>query len=367
MQFITYTPEWTDAVRRFNRRLLAGGLEPELIYPEEPKAEFPTESSSPIHQEFFLAVEGSEVRGGYFLTYETWRINQHEQEVCNYRLPISESLVNSSYRGLGGKLVRDAKERNPFLYCLGMGNVRRSLPKLLKAENWSMEITPFYFRCVNLSRILRNLTYLRNNVGWRLAMDLADWKVSALLLKNCDKLRSSEPAVTVTVEIAEDFGHWTDRIWEQTLVAYPVLAVRDQVSLRIRYPAESPRFLRLVASVRSEVVGWAILLDTAMKAHRHFGDLRVGTIVDGLVVPGMEQSVVYAATRTLEERGVDLIVSNQSHRKWQSALQRCGFFRGPSNRILAVSPELAAHLNPLESQLNCSHFTRGGAAGPIHL
>jgi hypothetical protein len=104
-----------------------------------------------------------------------------------------------------------------------------------------------------------------------------------------------------------------------------------------------------------------------MTGHRHFGDLRVGTIVDGLAISGMEQSVAHAASQTLEERGVDLIVSNQSHGNWQSALTRCGFFRGPSNRIFAVSPALAQRLHPVESQFPFYHFTRGDAAGPIHL
>jgi hypothetical protein len=367
VNFLPYTAEWTDAVRHFNQRLLAGGLEPELVFPEEPKADFPTEANAPIHQEFFLAVEGSEVRGGYFLTYETWRINESTQEVCNYRLPIAESLVNPAYRGLGHALVRDAAKRSPFLYCLGMGDVHRPLPKLLRAERWPMTMTPFYFRCVRPSRILRNLTYLRNKAAWRIAMDAAEGKVSAALIKGLQKLRWSVPAVTVTVEMVPDFGNWTDQIWQQTRAAYRVLAVRDQEILRIRYPAESPRFLRLIASAGSTVVGWAILLDTAMTSHRHFGDLRVGTIVDCLAVLGMEHSVADATSRMLEERGVDLIVSNQSHRNWQSALRRCGFFQGPSNRILAVSPALAERLHPLHSQLRFSHFTRGDAAGPIHL
>ena len=367
MNFLPYTAEWTGAVRRFNQRLLAGGLEPELAFPEEPKAEFQTEASAPIYQEFFLAVEGTEVRGGYFLTYETWRINQTTETVCNYRLPISESLINFAYRGLGRTLLRHATKRNPFLYCLGMTNMQRPLPRMLRAEKWWMKKTPFYFRCVRPSKVLRSLTYLRNKNAWRIAMDAVDGKIGRALISGVHKLRVSKPPITVAIETVPDFGTWSDNIWQQTQNNYPVLAVRSQEILRIRYPAESVRFLRLVASLGSTVVGWAILLDTAMAGHRHFGDLRVGTIVDGLAISGMEQSVAHAASQALEERGVDLIVSNQSHGNWQSALTGCGFFRGPSNRIFAVSPALAQRLHPVESQFPFYHFTRGDAAGPIHL
>jgi hypothetical protein len=307
------------------------------------------------------------VHGGYFLTYETWRINGRTQQICNYRLPITESLVNPAYRGGGRALVQDAAKRSPFLYCLGMSDMRRPLPKMLDAVGWQMAMTPFYFRCVRPSHILRNLTYLRNKPAWRIAMDAAEGRVSAVLIRSLQKLRSSAPAVAVTVEMVPDFGGWADQIWQETYPSYRVMSLRSKEILRIRYPAENHRFLRLIALAGSKVVGWAVLLDTAMRSHRHFGDLRVGTIVDGLAVPGMEHSVAEAASRTLEERGVDIIVSNQSHRSWQSALRCCGFFRGPSNRILAVSPALAQLLRPLKSEIPFCHFTRGDAAGPIHL
>jgi len=91
----------------------------------------------------------------------------------------------------------------------------------------------------------------------------------------------------------------------------------------------------------------------------------VGTIVDCLAPPEDAVTVVRAATRTLESRGVDLIVSNQLHAAWSQALAATGFRRGPSNFLFAASPALAVLLEDAgDGEL---HINRGDGDGPIHL
>jgi hypothetical protein len=68
---------------------------------------------------------------------------------------------------------------------------------------------------------------------------------------------------------------------------------------------------------------------------------------------------VRAAASLLEQRGVDLIISNQSHAAWSQALLDAGFRTGPSNYLVALSPALA--------KADQFHFNRGDGDGPIHL
>ena len=110
-------------------------------------------------------------------------------------------------------------------------------------------------------------------------------------------------------------------------------------------------------------IGWALLVDTVMRDNRYFGNMRVGTIADNLALPGDEEAVVAAATHFLNGRGVDLVVSNQSHLAWRSALAHVAFLKGPSNYGFGASPLLAAALPPLAS----CHLTRGDGSGPINL
>ncbi len=129
----------------------------------------------------------------------------------------------------------------------------------------------------------------------------------------------------------------------------------------------SELFLRYKVARGSAVLGWLVLLDTSMRQNKYFGNLRVGSIVDCLALPEHAFEVTHAATRLLEQRGVDLIVSNQSHAAWSTALRRAGFLAGPSNFIFAASKELAEVLRPFDVTMPETHINRGDGDGPIHL
>jgi hypothetical protein len=109
------------------------------------------------------------------------------------------------------------------------------------------------------------------------------------------------------------------------------------------------------------------MLDTQMSRHKHFGNMRVGSIVDCLAEPEMAGLVVRYATAFLERKGVDLIVSNQANSAWRKAFVAAGYLAGPSNFILALSPMLADRLEPLEAARRHIHMNRGDGDGPIHL
>jgi hypothetical protein len=100
-----------------------------------------------------------------------------------------------------------------------------------------------------------------------------------------------------------------------------------------------------------------------MENSKHFGNLKVGTIIDCNAAPSAAARIAAAARDYLEKAGADLIVTNQSHGLWRRAFRDAGFFSGPSNFIFAASPELAKSLNSLSG----CHITRGDGDGPVHL
>jgi hypothetical protein len=367
LEFVPYTEEWTGSVREFNVRMLAGGLEEELRFPEPCPAGPAGGAEDAFSREHVLAVDGSDVRGAYFLTYETWVANRQHHRVANFRLPLSEGFIDARHKGTGRALLSHALQKCPMLYCLGLGDKTRPLPRLLAGQNWMIAETPFYFRCVHPREVLRNLTWLRTSPIRRLLMDAAagtgGWQAIAAL----QHLRTRAPACETGATVAADFADWADELWNRACTAYSLLADRSRDSLRARYPTSDARFQRLVVHASSGVSGWAVLLATTMRDHRHFGNLKVGSIVDCLAVPGQEHSVICAATGFLEGLGVDLIVSNQSHRSWRSAFDHAGFLSGPTNRFFTPSPDLAGLLAPFDQNFPLTHLTRGDGAGPIHL
>ncbi|MBV9504503.1 MAG: hypothetical protein JO323_05805 [Acidobacteriia bacterium] len=307
----------------------------------------------------FLAVENCHVRGGYILRPQQFFFHGVPHRAAHYRLPISEGLINQRYVPVGALLLRSALRQEPHLYALGMGGSGNPLPRMLQAAGWSISSVPFYFRVVHSSRFLRKVRAIRNT-RWRAALlDFAAWTgLGSIAIRVCQSAVKKQTGVKPRFSEEDRFGDWADTIWQSSRAEYAMVAARDQPALHALYPGNK-RFLR----IRVDQAGWAVLLDTTMQGDRYFGDLRVGTIVDSMARPEDAGQVVEAARRFLEERGVDLIISNQSHAAWTTALRDAGFLKGPSNFLFAASRELAA----MGGAITAVHINRGDGDGPVHL
>jgi hypothetical protein len=319
------------------------------------------------------------VRGGYILRRQTFSVCGATLAAAHYRLPLSEGIVNRSYAMLGLRMVRDALSREPRLYGLGMGGWDKPLPQMLKRLGWTMCAVPFHFKVVHPFRFLRHIEALRTSPPRRAALDAAAFTGAGWL--GMKALGLTRPLPSGPFNLEPGFAPWADEVWERSRPAYALLAQRDAATLEQLYPPSDPRFLRVRAAG-----GWAVLLDTQMQSHKQFGDMRVGAIVDCLAPPGSAGAVIRAAASLLEQRGVDLIVSNQLHGAWRRALTESGFRTGPSNYLLALSPALAdaAGGGPDRALRSCEemrpqagvgklklappfHINRGDGDGPIHL
>src|SRR5262252_680294 len=91
-----FSPEWLSALREFNGRIQATGMQ----LPEDPGAEMLPGSR------MYLAVEDRDVRGGYILRPQMFSFSGELRQVAHLRLPLSEGAVNRSYARVGPMLVR---------------------------------------------------------------------------------------------------------------------------------------------------------------------------------------------------------------------------------------------------------------------
>jgi hypothetical protein len=356
-----FSAQYVSAVERFNARIAAALGPTELQVPLHPP---------PEDEERFLAVENDEVRGGYILRSQDFSIAGETRRVAHYRLPISEAIADRAYAGVGLQLLRSALRTQPLLFALGMGGVDQPLPKMLRATGWPMFAVPFYFKVNRPCRFLRGARALRSSAVRRAALDAAAFSgAGALGIRALQwyARRTCNAAALYPSELFRGFAGWADDLWRQCARRYTLAGVRDRSALNRLYPAGDKRFLCLRVFDGGRILGWAVLLDTAMRGHKQFGDLRVGSIADCLALPEDAAAVIAAATRRLEERGVDLIVSNQAHQAWTAALHSAGFLRGPSNFVFAASPELARLLHPFDDNAAGFHVNRGDGDGPIHL
>ncbi len=365
-----YTAEREKPVGEFNRRLKENGVT--FQFPENCTPKWlPKVDNRNIYQEYFLAVENNgTVRGGYILKHQKFFLNDEVTSIGSYMLPLSEGVIDRAHKLVAVQLLADALQRQPLLYTRGMGGLDQRLPRFLKRAGWNLQLIPFYFKVIHPRKFLRNITVLRTSATRKIALDLLaisgiGW--TAIKLYQAVSSEKASPTVTLKVEPVSSFAGWTDDIWNRSKHGYCLAAVRDSKTLNILYPEDNKLFVRLRFLKNRQAVGWVVALATAMKKHKQFGNMHVGSIVDCLALPGYEVGIVAAATRFLQAKGVDILVSNQSHQSWCSAFEKSGFVCGPSNCALANSPELTRILGPLEKSMPAIHMNRGDGGGPINL
>lgn len=355
----------SPAVQRLNARLRAGGCR--YRFPESPVPEWlPPAHGERLYQEYFLAVDDAEVRGGYILKHQDFVVRGQTSSIGNFQLPLSEGVIDARYAAVAIQLLSDALRRQPLLYALGLGSRDVPVARLLVAAGWHMHTVPFYFRVCNARRFLRRMQYVRKGALRRLALDLlALTGVGPLGIHLWQKVRTRR-RFTIASGPIERFDLEFDHVWNETSSAFSLAAVRDSATLARLYDRSS-RFIKIRIGDSKPMQGWAVMLATSLVDDRYFGSLRVGTIVDALCRPGFESALMSACIDSLRQSGADLIISNQSYAPLCRGLADCGFLSGPSNFFLATSPALTARLAPVEQHLPTAHFTRGDGDGPIHL
>jgi hypothetical protein len=365
----SYSPARIEAVRAFNQRLTAGGCA--FRFPEHCESTWlPKSEGETLYEEFFLAVDGDAVRGGYILKHQPFWVAGENTSIGSLYLPLSEGTVNPEHGKVGLQLLLSALKKQPLLYSLGMGGFHNPYPQMLKAAGWKLFALPFHFLVLNGRSFCRNITFLRHKPALRTGLDIAATTgLGHVAFQIIHGLWRQKPlrGATVNAELVNEFGSWADDLWAGDKSAYALVAARDSAALRRLYPSTKEKFLKLKVTAGGKVLGWAVMLDTTMKEHKQFGAMRVGSIIDCFAQSGDEHAVIHAAADCLAQRGVDLVVSNHAHRTWNSAFDRAGFLRGPSNFLFAASPRLAVKMGPWETRHSHAHMTRGDGEGPSHL
>jgi len=364
------TEEYIPAVKEFNARLTAASVSFDLRFPESSVSDWlPKIEQRRLYQENFIVLEDGVVRGGYRLKRQDFSFRGKIFAVDCFHWPMSEAVINKAYSWVFMLMLRHAQKNQPFLYSLGMaGSAETFIPRILKAAGWNVRTVPFFFKVNRPRRFLCEIQAIRKTVLRRWLLDSVAWTgIGALAIRSIQGVRTMGRRTREEAGRVRGFAGWADELWNRCNDRYSMIAVRNSESLNILYPAANERFLSYKVSRGNKILGWAVMLDTQMRSNKYFGNMRVGTVLDCLAQPEDAGALVRAATRVLEERGVDVIVSNQSQDHWCSAFRETGFFRGPSNFSFGVSRDLSNLLSPFESVASQAHMTRGDGEGPLQL
>lgn len=367
------TPD-IDAVVAFNQRLSTGGVKYQFPVDYHYGSANDTEPNKcdNIYKKRYLAVDGIAVRGGYNLKCQTYLLNRIVQPCSSYQLPLSEGLIDKKYNMLGLSLLLDALKRQPFLFCLGIGGKEEALARIVAVLGWKVITVPFYFTIMRPARVLKYMSYLRRSFKLRLICDILRYSglgvSGTLLVKLYAKIRGYNSAINATTcNVVDAFGDWADSIWEKSAGDYSFIGKRSGQVLNQLYPPNNKRIIRLQINHKNATVGWGAVLLTTMHHDKYFGDCVVGSLVDYFSVPGCEAIVVSACTKYLRTAEADLIVSNQSTKKWGISFLKNGYFKGPSNFLFAPAPAITNGIKTNDPTFEKVFLTRGDGDGPLGL
>jgi hypothetical protein len=363
LTFVPSSPEYGDAIADFNRRLreknapTAFLLSEDLMRDEEP--------ASTIRRQQFLAIDSGAVRGGVIELDQPGLLHGAPVRALNYQSPLSEGIVDSKYASVGLQIVRFMQNRGPAAYIVGMGSTSNPLPRLLKAAGWSLVDMPFLFRVHKAGAFLRELQPLRASFPKRVTADLARWSGLGAIAIGIKQRSRIKPQASVRVQ--KGWGDWADELWSRAREGCSFAVYRDRKSLEWMYPPSDPRTHIFLVERGSEPVGWGVCFDTQMKNSRYFGNMRVGSILDCVALPGSEAETAALVDEQLGLRGCDLALVNHSHVQWVKAFALAGFSRGPSNYLLGMSKRLADAVRSSADGEHRMHITRGDGDGRVNL
>jgi len=368
IEIVEHSPEYQDRVRAFNSRLKQKGSS--WAFYEDAVPEWnPKRGEQSVWRQYYLAIdEQNEVRGAYCLKRQTFWFNGGIQRIASFQGPVSEGIVDKKYGLVAVNMLRDMLSREPGLLAWGGG---AQVTNLLRAAGWWIKYTPLCLKVCRPCRFLRQIRMLRTSASRKWIMDsLAFSGLGWIGLKTLAALQKIAHHATLggQYEIEENRGDWCDDLWLRCRSSYNIVAVRNQETTNLLMPVNGwPPVVLLRVRFKNEVVGSAAVLCKSMQDDSRFGFLRVGTIVDVFGLLEHCARIVAAATHFLEQKDVDVIISNQTHPSWLQGFRANGFHLEQGRRMLALSKSLRQSWASTRSSFPVLHLTNLDGDGPLGL
>ena len=355
------------AIERFNRRLEAGGRREKLTLRFNVNGEATNRPQGfPVNRKLMIAKDSEEVRAGMLLCHRTIFVRGDERDFCWIEMPLSEGIIDKKYSLAIVQLVKTALAYQPFLLNLGVGSLTEDWSRFMLKMGWKHAAVPFLFCPVKVTKVLRSLKYLKNSTKLRLASSVAAYSGAGAVLGGFLALRRQLVPGIPSHHIVEEptFDTWATEVFTNSVDDYGAVMRRDATTLNKLYPSHDSRFtrLRVLHKETSQELGWIVVIKKRMHNDKYFGDLQVGTLVDGFGQLANVPALIAAGLRHLVRAGVDLVVANWSHDSWLQSSRRLGFLPGPTNYFFYTTPAGTPLLQP-SCPRDVIHLTRGDCDG----
>jgi hypothetical protein len=366
VDFTPLSASFLPAVRAFNQRLTMHG-EPPFLLPQEGSATDVTAEGHPAGRHYVAVDQRGEVRGGMLLTECRSWLQNRVVPVVNIQSPLSEGIVNRQYSGVSLQMLKFVTSLGPYAYAVGMGDEQRPWPRLLRAAGWTVRHVPFRFSVLDTRRFLDQVGPLRSGYWKWLARMASVSGLGSAAFGTWHFLHRDTHLRGYWLETASAWPNGLDSVWQSCCPSVSFSVLRDEAALTGMYPHTQPRLKRFVLRSAKGIVGWSVGLVTKMEDNPNFGDLVVGTILDGLARREHLRGLLALTRSALKDLGAEVVLTNQSHSDWLTDLSSLGFLGSSSNYLVALSKPLAAALRSEVAALDHIHVNRGDGDGRNNL
>lgn len=367
IEFTPLTASLIPACREFNQRMRAHSHPPFLLPEDEPRERLAVAPRDVLSTHYVGVDESGAVRGGMMLVEQRGWLHNEAIPLINVQSPLSEGIVDRKFSGIGLQMLQFVKGRSPYAYAVGMGSQQNAFARLLDAAGWWVGFVPFQFAVIRAVPFLSEMRALRKGNRRWLARAAAASGLGSLALAAWRFIHPDPDLKRYSLEAATSWPCGTGTVWEHCCSDVSFSVLRDETALAALYPDTEPRLRRFVLHFCGDIVGWSVGLVTTMHEDSNFGDLVVGTVLDGLACEGHLPALLALTREALANLGAEVMLTNQTHHNWHAESRRLGFLSSSSNYLLALSKPLAVALHAQPSALTRMHVNRGDGDGRIHL
>jgi len=369
-----YSADHVERARRFNDRLKNGDIESAFFLPERAPSDSTNDTLRPapdaaLVKRQFIVLDDREVRGGFLLQEQFCYLAGETRWCTNIQMPISEGIVDRRFSHVAPRMIDLLLRDRPLVFAVGMGTLDAPFAKFLAAMKWRVMLVPFRFYVLQPTRFLKHVRALRDT-RWR--STVADFAaltgLGSAAIRTAQRFRKHSSVRCLSANRIDTWDEQISSLWTIYRAGSSFCAARDRASLPFFLNLTDSGLLAYLLTDQQGILrGWAVLKVKAMQNNKHFGSLRVATLLDAVSELNFERAVLQAMIDCAKENTADILVMNQLCDRWLVASEQSGFWRGPSNYVFASSPALTQTIAKVDLKFSRVHCSRADGDGRVNL
>ena len=333
------TPEHVMAYSNFQKRLGHANANGEF---KNPFSYYGQDSKALVS--LWLLISENEVIASVISKKQTYLISGVEEDVYFLKYPVSLSIVDPNYTMAAVQLTSEIKKKFKYSFLLGMGGLKSRTAKFFAAARFINIDIPFYIKVISWKSLLLHNPLVSRVLPLKNRLPRPKFKI--------------EPRDVLSLEYVDEYkgsGSWKNSSF--TLL-------RNNDILNEQTPSEKLPFLKFEVMLKGKKIGGVLVLETAPRKHRYFGNLNLWTVLELEIdcSKDIEKSVSQMIAKFAYNRGVDVLLINSGARRHREFCENSKWKKITSNYCISLSPKLAASCVGDDI-----YITRLDGDGPINL